>query len=190
METLKLINEDDGSVYEGESLNGKPHGKGKMTYADGRVEEGRWKKGIKINNIIKYEQMKKINSITLYSHSCWDVGDKTIKIINNGEKTMCEYFIDEKLERTLEIGQEVLHTLINKLFKIIKQRNYFWNKHYSINGDEFVFDVSPWEIEIKNETGQCIEIKFKGSCKCPEIFSDFLTIIWDIYYDKIESKNK
>jgi hypothetical protein len=34
-----------GEIYEGETANGKPHGKGKMTYADGRVEEGRWENG-------------------------------------------------------------------------------------------------------------------------------------------------
>jgi len=43
MSIVKLTNED-GSVYEGELAEGKPHGKGKMTYPDGRVEEGNWKK--------------------------------------------------------------------------------------------------------------------------------------------------
>jgi hypothetical protein len=33
---------ENGTVYEGETLNGKPHGKGKMTYPDGKVEEGRF----------------------------------------------------------------------------------------------------------------------------------------------------
>jgi len=30
----------NGDVYEGETEDGIPHGKGKMTYADGKVEEG------------------------------------------------------------------------------------------------------------------------------------------------------
>ena len=41
----RKLKSDDGSVYEGETLNGKPHGKGKMTYKDGRVEEGNWENG-------------------------------------------------------------------------------------------------------------------------------------------------
>ena len=36
---------DDGSVYEGDVVGGKPHGKGKMIHPDGRVEEGNWKNG-------------------------------------------------------------------------------------------------------------------------------------------------
>jgi hypothetical protein len=36
---------DDGIVYEGDVVNGKPHGTGKMTFADGSVEEGKWKGG-------------------------------------------------------------------------------------------------------------------------------------------------
>jgi hypothetical protein len=42
---MEKLSFNDGSVYEGETVNGKPHGKGKMTYADGRVEEGKWKDG-------------------------------------------------------------------------------------------------------------------------------------------------
>jgi hypothetical protein len=186
MEILKLINDDDGSVYEGETVNGKPHGKGKKTYADGRVEEGRWKKGIKINNIINYEEMKKINSIILSSINCWIRKEYTTKLTYNCEKIVYEYFINEKLEKTLEIEQEIWDILINKLFKIIKQRNYFWKRNYYVDGDQSVFDVNPWKMEIRNKTGECIEIKCKG--KEPEIFSDFFEIFHDIYYDKIENK--
>ena len=32
----------DGRVYEGEVLDGRPHGKGKLTYADGGSYEGEW----------------------------------------------------------------------------------------------------------------------------------------------------
>ena len=35
----------DGTVYEGDLVNGKPHGKGKKTYKDGKVEEGDWEDG-------------------------------------------------------------------------------------------------------------------------------------------------
>jgi len=33
----------DGSIYEGEFLLGKKHGKGTMTYPDGKVKKGKWK---------------------------------------------------------------------------------------------------------------------------------------------------
>jgi hypothetical protein len=41
----------DGRVYEGQMKNWKPNGHGKMTFLDGRIETGIWKKGklIKIN---------------------------------------------------------------------------------------------------------------------------------------------
>jgi len=35
----------DGGVYEGDVVDGKPHGKGKVVYPDGKVEEGNWKDG-------------------------------------------------------------------------------------------------------------------------------------------------
>jgi hypothetical protein len=38
---------EDGSVYEGETTNGKPHGKGKYTYANGNVYEGDFANGKK-----------------------------------------------------------------------------------------------------------------------------------------------
>jgi hypothetical protein len=42
---MEKITLDDGSIYEGETANGKPHGKGKQIWADGTVEEGQWKDG-------------------------------------------------------------------------------------------------------------------------------------------------
>ncbi|MGN1444412.1 MAG: hypothetical protein ACI4XE_11250, partial [Acutalibacteraceae bacterium] len=41
----KLIKFDSGDVYEGETQNGKRHGKGKYTWADGDTYEGDWKDG-------------------------------------------------------------------------------------------------------------------------------------------------
>ena len=35
----------DGAKYVGEFKDGKPHGQGTMTYADGTVEKGIWKDG-------------------------------------------------------------------------------------------------------------------------------------------------
>jgi hypothetical protein len=32
----------NGDVYEGDFIEGKCHGNGKMTFADGSVKEGRW----------------------------------------------------------------------------------------------------------------------------------------------------
>ena len=39
------IHYDNGDVYDGAVRNNEPHGVGKMTYKDGRVCEGIWKKG-------------------------------------------------------------------------------------------------------------------------------------------------
>jgi len=39
---MEKITFPNGGYYEGEFVDGKHHGKGKMTYADGRVEEGTW----------------------------------------------------------------------------------------------------------------------------------------------------
>jgi len=36
---------DNGDEYEGDLLDAAPHGKGKMTYPDSRVEEGNWDDG-------------------------------------------------------------------------------------------------------------------------------------------------
>lgn len=41
----KQIRYDSGDVYEGETQNGKRHGKGKYTWADGDTYEGDWKDG-------------------------------------------------------------------------------------------------------------------------------------------------
>jgi len=35
----------NGIVYEGDVVNGTPHGKGKVIYADGRIVEGNWNNG-------------------------------------------------------------------------------------------------------------------------------------------------
>ena len=32
--------------YKGDAVDGIPHGKGKKTYPDGRVEEGRWENDV------------------------------------------------------------------------------------------------------------------------------------------------
>lgn len=37
---------NDGRVYEGDFANCEYHGKGKMTYPDGRIEEGNWENGV------------------------------------------------------------------------------------------------------------------------------------------------
>ena len=131
-----------------------------------------------MNNIIKYEEMENINNISYSSLNNWIKEEYTTNIINNCDKIICELFINDELKKTLEIELEIWHNLIKRLFKIIKQRNYFWNKQYFVKGDENVLDVYPWKIEIKNKKGECIEIKCKG--KNPEIFTDFLTIIYDI----------
>jgi hypothetical protein len=39
---IKSANFPDGSVYDGESLNGKRHGQGKATYGNGDTYEGSW----------------------------------------------------------------------------------------------------------------------------------------------------
>jgi len=39
------ITDKNGIVYEGDVVNGIPHGRGKITYADGRTKEGNWKNG-------------------------------------------------------------------------------------------------------------------------------------------------
>ena len=36
---------EGGDVYEGAFWKHRFHGKGKMTYADGRIEKGKWKDG-------------------------------------------------------------------------------------------------------------------------------------------------
>ena len=36
----------EGQIYEGDWVDGKRHGKGKMTYVDGTIEEGCWHEGI------------------------------------------------------------------------------------------------------------------------------------------------
>jgi len=37
----------NGNKYEGEFYNGKPHGKGIYTWANGEVYEGEWMVGLK-----------------------------------------------------------------------------------------------------------------------------------------------
>jgi len=36
-------------MYEGDIVNGKPHGKGKMIYDDCYITEGEWKEGVFID---------------------------------------------------------------------------------------------------------------------------------------------
>lgn len=47
---FKRIEYDDGDVYEGETRNGKRHGKGKYTWSDGSFYDGEWKDGKKDGN--------------------------------------------------------------------------------------------------------------------------------------------
>ena len=47
---FKRIEYDGGDVYEGETRNGKRHGKGKYTWADGSFYDGEWKDGKKDGN--------------------------------------------------------------------------------------------------------------------------------------------
>jgi hypothetical protein len=42
---------EDGSVYEGEFFNGKPHGRGTITYPDGSFKKGEWR-GDKFNGVL------------------------------------------------------------------------------------------------------------------------------------------
>ena len=42
---IKKKTYSDGAVYEGEWMEGKPHGEGKRTWSDGAVYEGEWRKG-------------------------------------------------------------------------------------------------------------------------------------------------
>ena len=45
---MEKITFENGTIYEGETLNGKPNGKGKKTWTDGsgKIEEGNWENGI------------------------------------------------------------------------------------------------------------------------------------------------
>lgn len=47
---FKRIEYDGGDVYEGETRNGKRHGKGKYTWSDGSFYDGEWKDGKKDGN--------------------------------------------------------------------------------------------------------------------------------------------
>jgi len=42
---MEKLTFEDGSIYEVEILDSKPHGKGKLTLADGSLKEGIWKNG-------------------------------------------------------------------------------------------------------------------------------------------------
>ena len=44
-QTIRKLKFKDGSEYQGTTVDGVPHGKGKMTYPDGKLEEGNWKDG-------------------------------------------------------------------------------------------------------------------------------------------------
>jgi len=39
------IVDKNGIIYEGDVINGIPHGRGKITYTDGKIKEGTWKNG-------------------------------------------------------------------------------------------------------------------------------------------------
>ncbi|MDR0502051.1 MAG: Fe-S cluster assembly protein IscX [Treponema sp.] len=41
---IEKLTYSNGSVYEGETVNEIPHGKGKMKYANGKTEKGYWKR--------------------------------------------------------------------------------------------------------------------------------------------------
>ena len=136
-----------------------------------------------MNKIIKYEELEKINNLNYYMVSCRNGEEYISKIIKTYDKIIYEDYVNGELKKTLDIKQEIWNNLLNKLFKIIKQRNYYWNKNYNAHGDETVFDVSPWKLEIKNEAGEYIEINCKG--KYPEVFREFLIIIYDLQYSAL-----
>ena len=55
----RKIKSDDGSVYEGETLNGKPHGKGKKTFRNNWYEDGEWKNGEFLRGKVNYYDWNK-----------------------------------------------------------------------------------------------------------------------------------
>ena len=53
-DTSLICNQKDGDKYIGEFKHGRMHGLGKMTYANGNIEEGIWKRG-------KFKKKQNIN---------------------------------------------------------------------------------------------------------------------------------
>jgi hypothetical protein len=129
-----------------------------------------------MNKTIQYKELDKINNIDYFVFNT-SIGKEYIsKFKKNSDKIIYEDYVNGELKKTLEIELETWDNLLNKFFKILKQRNYYWNKCYDAHGDETVFDVKPWKLEIKNVTGEYIEINCRG--KYPEVFREFLEIIY------------
>lgn len=66
----KQIRYDSGDVYEGETQNGKRHGKGKYTWADGDTYEGDWKDGKRCDRgkVIQYGKSPSGETYMKYSY--------------------------------------------------------------------------------------------------------------------------
>ena len=66
----KQIRYDSGDVYEGETQNGKRHGKGKYTWADGDTYEGDWKDGKRCGRgkVIQYGKSPSGETYMKYSY--------------------------------------------------------------------------------------------------------------------------
>jgi len=89
----------DGDIYEGEYWNGYKHGKGKLTYADGTIKEGRWEKDKFItstnadienkekekNIVVKQKEKVKVESI--HDKSIHDLRYESSKYFNNSQVT-------------------------------------------------------------------------------------------------------
>ena len=67
---FKRIEYDGGDVYEGETRNGKRHGKGKYTWADGDTYEGDWKDGKRCGRgkVIQYGKSPSGETYMKYSY--------------------------------------------------------------------------------------------------------------------------
>ena len=152
-----------------------------------------------VNQNFNEEEFGKIDNITFSCFSIRPRIENNLKLMNNNEKIICEYFITKKKEnnklidtfelvKTIEIDHKIWYKIINKLLKIMDKRKYFWNNKYSV-GEYPIKDGETWKIIIKNKNKECIKI----SCdlNTPQEFRDILNIfIKNIYYEKIMEKKE
>ena len=109
-----FISDGDDFRYEGEWKNGKFHGEGKITYADGSYEEGKYDEGNRSGLIIKY--LSDTEYVTTHYQKNESYGRR--KHYKNGELTDSELIIGKDTDKEIAADAIALTT------EAIKSRQY------------------------------------------------------------------
>lgn len=152
MITATIIPYEDG-IYEGQVVNGEPHGWGKLTYLNDVVYEGEWRKGQEHGHGTitwrngnsfsgKFDQGKPISTTKYILTQAYELEQKKQQI---GEmqlklaELMEDFDIQKETTMQVQLTLDMWHSRFDTLFQIAKDAGADESLLVAIrNGDEYV----------------------------------------------------